>query len=107
MPSILKCLSTYLGMMSISLTSCLAQPHGSKREHYDPKGSTKSLGGYLQLLPYIDYRKGAPAGEKSLEETAEIELKASIACGLTDFQFYFPFGDPHSSKPIVNASKSS
>ncbi|MBN2712310.1 MAG: hypothetical protein JXR97_07720 [Planctomycetes bacterium] len=83
-----------------------------KRDHYDRSGPTKSLGGYIQFLPYIDYREGSPAGVKSQEEVAEIEIKAAIACGLTGFQFYYPFGDDglidgycNRIKLLINAAK--
>lgn len=64
-----------------------------KREHFDPEGSTHTLGGYLQFLPYIDYREGSPAGVKSMDEVCEIDIRAAMTCGLTGFQFYYPFGD--------------
>lgn len=63
------------------------------REFYDKDGSTAELGGYLQYLPYIDFRKDSPLGERSAKEAAKFEIKAAIACGLTGFQFYFPFGE--------------
>ncbi len=63
------------------------------REYYDPEGSTAELGGYLQFLPYLDYRKESPAGARSPVEAAKMEIKAAMASGLTGFQFYYPYGE--------------
>lgn len=63
------------------------------REHFDVNGSTADLGGYIQYLPYIDYRKDSPLGAKSSVEAAKKEIQAAMACGLTGFQFYYPYGE--------------
>jgi hypothetical protein len=62
------------------------------REYFDKEGSTADLGGYLQFLPYIDYREGSPLGAKSPVEAAKMEIKAAMASGLDGFQFYYPYG---------------
>ncbi|NDV62797.1 hypothetical protein G0Q06_10075 [Puniceicoccales bacterium CK1056] len=63
------------------------------REYYDKDGSTAELGGYIQYLPYIDFREGSPLGPRSPKEAAKFEIEAAIACGLDGFQFYYPFGE--------------
>ena len=63
------------------------------REFYDKEGSTAELGGYIQYLPYIDFREGSPMGPRSAKEAARFEIEAAIACGLDGFQFYYPFGE--------------
>jgi hypothetical protein len=63
------------------------------REHFDVNGSTADLGGYIQYLPYIDYREGSPLGPRNPVEAAKVEIQAAMACGLTGFQFYYPYGE--------------
>lgn len=63
------------------------------REFYNTQGSTAELGGYIQFLPYLDYRKDSPLGPRSAVEAAKMEIKAAMRSGLTGFQFYYPYGD--------------
>lgn len=54
---------------------------------YSRKGPAAHVGGMSQHVPMIAHYHGATV---SLEESAELEIRAAIELGIDGFQFYFP-----------------